>query len=1088
MKAARAVGLLLALVVLFAPPLFSQTVTGTLQGTVTDPSGAPVPGVTVAVKNTETGQERIAVTNDRGFYSVPFLPIGTYDVTATLEGFGTNIQKGLEIRLNSTAVQDLTIGMQMAETVTVIAEQPRINMVNAEVKASLSSQEVIDKPVAPMAGPNAMVTLAETFAGFHENPTSGQNNPTASSGSSVNFGGGTRGTTFQINGVSNDDSSENQHRQGVALSTIKEFQILTSNYSAEFGKAHGAVVLVQTKSGTNQWRGDVYGYLTDNEWNEKSFFSRTLPKPENQRMTYGFTSGFPIMRDKLFAFVSVDRNEFEGDSIRNVEIFTADQKTTIPRLTRGNDTPANRAFIESVLARFPSAAPNNPVLGPRVYGSPVKINQPDDDDTIRLDFDATASHHLTSRYQWSHQIRESTDIVIGENALQDNEQENLGITWTQVLTPSIVGEFRYGLGLRSTNVNIGAGNDTPIIRFTGASPPSIIGNAGAFPINRDQTDNQFVYNANALLWKNHGLKAGVEIRQSELDDFADNFSRGFWTFNRICGGQTYETVFHAFFDGCVQSFSKQWGPLFLENRLNEESVYLEDNWQALAGLTLNIGARYEHVAAPEEAQDRIDYGFDDDQFVDPRLGFAYTLPWDNRVLNWFTGGANNAVVRGGYGYFHGRIFQSVFSQSGASLRTNPPNALFRGFTNSLNIADPTDGFVFVPGPQTLRHTISIADDDLVTPMTKQWNLTFERNMPWNSNVRLSYTSKKGEDLLRYRLGNLPQSPLDGPVFVVDHPNNAPAAGAPDLRGKTITKVNPDPCAGTGLPGAPVNAACPNPVPLGDDEISARVPRINERRADPRYTTLLVTSNDAESEYESVQVEWTKRFTNNLHFYTSYTWSQEFDNVSEATFVGAGDTNQTGPDKKYGWGRSRFDTPHRFTIYGSYRLPFFEGRKDLLGLVLGGWQIAPAYRYATGSPFTVTNPTVDLDFDGFGEGRPVILDRSIEGRTINNPNTSQQQLPAGAFRRVQLGDDPDSLTKRNAFRGDETNRLDLGIYKTFPMPMNDSIVLRLECFNVFDDVQYGFPVTDITNANFGRITSTAAGYQPRTYQVALRYLY
>ncbi|HSN69607.1 MAG TPA: hypothetical protein VLV48_10195, partial [Thermoanaerobaculia bacterium] len=505
--------------------------------------------------------------------------------------------------------------------------------------------------------------------------------------------------------------------------------------------------------------------------------------------------------------------------------------------------------------------------------------------------------------------------------------------------------------------------------------------------------------------------------------------------------------------------------------------------------TLVLGARAERVAEPQETENRIDYGFDDDTYIDPRAAFAYTIARDNRFLNWITGGANRAVIRGGWGTFHGRIFQSFFSQSGVSLRSNPPNALFKSdFPATLNLAQPWGDFTFTPGSlPTTRYSYTKVDPNLEMPSTDQWNITFEREMPWNSSMRLSYTNKHGEGLLRYVPTNLPRSPLDGPVLVVDHPNNAPAAGAPDLRGRTITKINPDPCAGTGLPGAPVTAACPNPVPLGLDEISARVPRTNERRPDPRYGSLTTMVNGAESEYTAWQFEWIKRFSDNLHFQASYTYSEEFDNNSEATFVGTGDTNSTGPDKKYAWGRSRFDTPHRVSIYGSYRLPWFADNKGVLGLVLGGWQISPVYRYATGTPFSVISPAVDLNWDGFSEARPVLL-QDIEGRSIDDRGKSTEQLPASAFRRPVLGDTEDMLTRRNAFRVDDTERLDVGLYKNFDLPAGMTFMLRLETFNVLNFEQWGFPVNDITSANFGRITSMATMYQPRTFQVGFRLMY
>jgi hypothetical protein len=131
------------------------------------------------------------------------------------------------------------------------------------------------------------------------------------------------------------------------------------------------------------------------------------------------------------------------------------------------------------------------------------------------------------------------------------------------------------------------------------------------------------------------------------------------------------------------------------------------------------------------------------------------------------------------------------------------------------------------------------------------------------------------------------------------------------------------------------------------------------------------SNDAESWYDGIQFEWVKRFSKGLQFLASYTRSESTDTTSEATFVGAGDSNQQGPNSQYARGYSRFHTPHRFTFNGSYQLPFFEGETGVLAVVLGGWQVSGTLRLTSGTPFTVTQPGLDLDFDGFAEGRPVI---------------------------------------------------------------------------------------------------------------------
>ena len=1082
------VRLVLVLVLLCPGPVAAQTVTGTLQGTVKDGSGGVMPGTLVLARNLETGQSREATANAAGYYVIPFLPIGAYGLTAALPGFGTVIHQRVTIALNDTKVVNFEMApAAVSQTVTVRAETTSINTTSGEIKHALDERQIDDRPTSNRG---SFLGLAETFPGFAENPTTGQNNPTASSGSSINFNGtGTRGATFQINGVNNDDSSENQNRQGAAIATIKELQVITNTYSAEFGRGYGAVVLVQTKAGTNQVRGEAYEYRQDSAWNARSAFS--LTKPNNRRDTFGAVAGFPIRQNRLFGFASLDHKAFEGFQTYARDLFLP-AELAAPRLTRGNDTPANRAFIDGILARFPAGAVPNDPRSNRTFQTTQAIDQPADDHSLRLDWTPGGSQTLTARYQYTKQVFAAADIIVGEQALQNNRQSNLGLTWTHPIGRNAVGELRYGLGVRHTRVGIAAGNTTPIVRFA-LSPVSgsIIGNAGNFPINRDQTDNQGVYNVTSLVGRQHQIKAGVDFRFQQLDDLADNFSRGFWSFNPVCGGVTYATSYAAFLDGCVTTYQTAWGPFFLENRMNEYNLYAEDNWRLRSNLTLNLGARYELVQAPREAADRLDYGIASDRNNwQPRLGFAWSPEWSKGWLGKVAGGASgNFSIRGGFGLYDGRVFQSVFSQGGASLRTNPPGALSRTFTtlpDILNLADPTGGFVFVPGPQTARHSLTIADGSLEMPRTRQWNLTVERRLPWNSSIRLSYTGTRGLGLLRYKQDNLPLSPLAGPVRVADHANNAPAAGFPDLRGRTIDRIAPDVnCAGTGLPGIGVTAACPVAVPIADNEISFRVPRTNERRPDPRYTTNLLISNDALSWYDGLQVEWIRRLSSGLWFQTSYTYGVSEDTTSEATFVGAGDSNQLGPDKRFSRGYARFHTPHRYTFNGSYRLPFLSGRSDVAGTVLGGWTLSGIVRLAHGTPFTITDTARDLNFDGFAENRPILLDNSILGSTVGDPSTSTTILARDKFRTAQFGESG-LVVGRNTFFGAGQATVDLGLYKTFRLPWRHTFTMRIEAYNALNKVQYGFPTSDISNANFGRLLTGATTYLPRTLQLGMQY--
>ncbi len=1103
----------------------AQTVTGTLKGTITDVNGAIVVGASVEIVNTETGLTRSLTTNEDGSYIATFLPIGRYRVSANQAGFGLVTRENVDVMLNQTTQADFKLDPSVSAEVTITDEPPQINTTNGQITSSLTSDQIQERPVANQGN---FLTLAETFTGFQENPTSGQNNPTASSGSSVNFNGtGTRGATFQINGVNNDDSSENQNRQGASLATIKEFQVITNNFTAEFGRGYGAVVLVQTLSGTNKLRGSAYLYHNNSSLNAKSFFNH-LAKPVNRRNQFGFTTGFPIIKNNLFGFVSFDRTKNTGANNYTRDVFLPSERDPANwfRVTPANDTPANRAFIQSVIDRFPANVVPNSSRSPRTFEGQRGFDFPAEDYSGRVDWNPRQSDTVFARFQYTRQQFTAEDIIIGERADQNNKQRNLGVTWTHIFNPQIVGEFRYGLGLRTTLVNIAAGNDTPGIQFF--NPVQVggritIGDSNNFPIQRYQTDNQFVYNLSATLGSKHFFKAGTDIRNQKLDDLADNGSRGFYGFNAsTCNGVTYGNGFVALINGCVNNFIKGYGEFFLENRIGEYNFYAEDNWKIFPNLTLNLGGRYEYVKAPKEKNDKIDYQYGDDKDnFEPRLGFAYSPSFEKGLLAKLFGESGQSSIRGGYGLYHGRLFQSVFSQSGASVRTNTPNAFSynrsglagSGFSPT-NLADPTAGFVFTPGVEpTIRYSKSlVVDPNLEMPYTKQWNLTFERQLPWNTAVRISYTGNRGYGLLRYNFGNAPQNDPNG-VTVTDHPNNAPniifgqtlfnsfAVNDPrrvDVRGQVLRPAADVQCAGTGLgtPGASnyiiPTTACPNAVPLGAYEYSFRVPRTNERRPDGRFGGQPEVSNGAFTWYDGLQIEFTKRLSNGLNFQAAYTWSKSMDTTSEATFLGGGDSNQTGNDLKASKGLSRFHTPHRFTFFGTYRLPFLDKRTDFVGQIFGGWQISTVFKWVHGTPFTVSGLAasgVDLNFDNFNEIRPVILDPSLLGRTLGNPNTSVEQLPASAFRQATLADFGCCILGRNTFYIDGVKNVDLAFSKRFLMPFEGhSLTFRADLFNAFNWVQFGFPNTDFRSSGFGQINGTATQYAPRNVQFSLRYVF
>jgi hypothetical protein len=514
----------------------------------------------------------------------------------------------------------------------------------------------------------------------------------------------------------------------------------------------------------------------------------------------------------------------------------------------------------------------------------------------------------------------------------------------------------------------------------------------------------------------------------------------------------------------------------------EANAYAQDDWRPFDSLTLNLGARYERVSAPKEDDNKIDYFYKTTAYVDPRLGFAYTPNWDaNRFLRALTGGNGKFSVRGGFGVYHGRVFQSIFSQGGANVRFNPPTALSLPLTNpfpqpynQFNLSDPTNGFVFDPTkPLTTRAALTLIDPNLKMPETRQWNLTFEREVFAHSRLRLSYIGTLGKDLLQYQFQNLPIRP--------DDPRSQYHVAADWL------------CAGTGFTIAGTRfaptATCPNTSPLADNEISIRVPRTNDRRPDARYLTNLSVHNGAESWYHAGQLEWESGVVHGFSGRFTYTFSKDIDTGSESTFVGTGDTNIFPDEPGLKRGLSRFDTRHRFTFLGSYELPFFKNASSaFVKSAFGGWTLSTAVRLASGTPFTIVDSgAVDFDFDGVTVSRPVVVDpRYSGGWTVNYPGTSKSQLPASAFRHPVYGDKYADLIGRNTYFKDGKENVDLGIYKTFALPAGAALMMRFDVFNVFDHVTWGFPNNNYNSPTFGALNTL--DYTPRMMQVGFRFLY
>jgi hypothetical protein len=423
----------------------------------------------------------------------------------------------------------------------------------------------------------------------------------------------------------------------------------------------------------------------------------------------------------------------------------------------------------------------------------------------------------------------------------------------------------------------------------------------------------------------------------------------------------------------------------------------------------------------------------------------------------------------------------VFSQNGASVRFNPPNALSQDYNNVLGPADPTGGFFFIPGTiPSIRYNPTTIDPGLRMPYTEQWNLTIEREFPKQVSLSASYTGNHGVGLLLYDLVNRAEFPIVAP--------NDPRVSAAN-RGVLMNCIDPNPLDANPPPGC----------------ISLAQPRYNDRRPDPRYGGYLRIFNGSWSYYNGLQIAATKRYSSGFAFSGNYTWSKAIDTGSEATSTGLdrGSSPNNKNSAAFLRGFSLFHQQHRAVFNYSYRLPFFWGMNPVVGQVLGGWQIAGTTIFSSGNPFTI-NAGYDVNGDGSSSDRPFLVNPAILGISIDNarynpatglqisqtrikptdifPNatTTERVFIPGVGNQGNLG--------RNTFFAHGQNNTDIQFSKAFLLHEGHRLIVRMEFYNLFNRIQWGYPNQSGLNATntFLQITEQRNG--PRTGQFALRYTF
>jgi hypothetical protein len=713
-------------------PAAPQAVTASINGTVVDQAGAVVPDVRVRVKNAGTGLEREVLTNADGYYTIPLLPVGEYELTAEREGFAILKSTGLKLTVGQILTIDLTLTAAGAkETVEVTADAPVVEVSRPSVASTVNDVSVANLPVN---GRN-FIDFVLLTPGVNRDHRGGD----------ISFGG-LRGTNnnLQIDGTDNNNTFFGQAlgRTGsgrapyqFSQDAVAEFQVNTNTYSAEFGRAGGAVINVVTKSGTNQWHGSIFEYYRDRSLNANDAFNKArqgstkLPngKPLNKQPPFhihqfGATLGGPIAKDKAFFFFNYDG---QRQTLPNVVILGLPSNFQ-PNATQQQALNTLQPLAQSYVRTF-------------------------DQDVFMFkgDWQLSSGNRLSGRYN-----RQKFTGGNLENAGQTSAEEHTGdslvttdtvtLSLTSTVTSRLVNDLRVQFARDKEPGKANSDKPEAEIRQGGQIVLTIGRN---FFSPRETTIKRFqVADSVAYLAGTHSLKIGGDFNRDRIKNF----------FPGQFGGQYFFTSLEQFVTGrpnsYVQAFAGQGtsGPLTFPDN-DEFAVFVQDEWRATPRLTLNFGLRYDlqNIADPPTANAdaglaslglRTDRLHLDTNNWGPRFGFA-----------WSPLATHKLVIRGGYGFFYARTPSIMAAQAHSQ---NAINVRVLTFTANLVPTYPQRFDTPPQGGAASAPSIFVFAPDYVSPYVQQGSLGIEYELAPNLAVSISYLGVKGTHLQRTRNVNL----------------------------------------------------------------------------------------------------------------------------------------------------------------------------------------------------------------------------------------------------------------------------------------------------------------------------------------------
>jgi hypothetical protein len=677
-----------------ASPSLAQSTAATIAGTIVDEQKSVLPGATVTVRNMETGQVRTTTADTTGNYQIVGLTPGRYELTVELTGFTRSIQSDLILRIAQEITLNATLKLAgLQEAVTVTAESPLVETTKSSLGTTITTKTIDELPIA---GRN-FSTLAQLTPGI-----------TSTGGAGISSSGQlTRNNTFLIDGLSNDDDSVAGQRGGFSVDAIKEFVVVSNNFSAEYGQASGAIVNVLTRSGTNAGMGRAFYYHRDDSWDASTAASKLVtPTPPKSKLEQKIVGGFyggPIRQNRIFYFASAEYTD---------------------RLTENLVTaPTAPIFL-----------PNDPVVFPQPFTNPQFIG--------KVDANLTPQNVLAVRYRIDRD--ELIGTGIGGTATRERGQDrvrkdqDLAVHDNHIVGSRGLNEFRMQFARRYFNWDVEPYcPQCPTVNRPGLG----LGKASNMPQGRTEDRWQFANSFSWIVpdrWGDHSFKVGVDASFIELYSLFHNNLDGTFTFTTT---QPFDPAVAVTYP---TQFTQNVGdPVVLLNN-NIYAMFFQDQWKPTNRLTVNYGVRWDY-------EDVVGIEHDKDNFS-PRLGFA-----------WDLFGTGRSVVRAGGGIYYDQIFLNIplnaenakkFVQT---LITNPGYPDPRG-PNPIRIGTST-----AAPPSSTRFA-----EDNTTPYTQQLTIGFQQQIGQTFSMAIDLVSARGRGLLRSSDLNYPN--LDDPLRRRPDPN------------------------------------------------------------------------------------------------------------------------------------------------------------------------------------------------------------------------------------------------------------------------------------------------------------------------------